>query len=194
MSKKGTCTNIEVCAKAVRREIFTVEEGADFVCPVCKSQLQEHVEKVVVPKSNPNPVTVMLFTLLGVFVLVILVAGGWLGYDYVKNKDAGTSIIQTYLPALFEVKEKKDTFGSGKLELGDGQYVGDYKNGRPHGHGKLTYTKLVLLNPDADDNKRQYAEPNEYVVGEWHEGRLNYGKLYTSSGVLIRSLNIGVAR
>lgn len=59
------------------------------------------------------------------------------------------------------------TANYGRVNLGYGTYVGDLKNGRPHGHGIITYTsshKIV-------SSKDFVASPGDTYEGEFRDGR-----------------------
>ena len=79
---------------------------------------------------------------------------------------------------------------SGTLRLSYGKYTGSIKNGYPHGQGKLTYTTSRQIN--RNDVKGRTADAGDYVIGEFYNGFVVYGKHYDSAGNLIGSLNFGV--
>lgn len=59
--------------------------------------------------------------------------------------------------------------GHGKVDLGYGIYVGDLKNGKPHGHGTITYKtarKIV-------DSKDFVAQPGDEFEGDFRNGRIS---------------------
>lgn len=59
--------------------------------------------------------------------------------------------------------------GHGKVDLGYGIYVGDLKNGKPHGHGVITYKtarKIV-------DSKDFVAQPGDEFEGDFRNGRIS---------------------
>jgi hypothetical protein len=89
------------------------------------------------------------------------------------------------------VVEPQKTTGNGGLTLSYGKYSGAIKNGYPHGQGKLTYTKTRVIN--RYDMKSREAQPGNYVIGEFHNGFVVYGKLYDTNGNLLSSLNFGVS-
>lgn len=79
---------------------------------------------------------------------------------------------------------------SGTLRLSYGNYTGATKNGYPHGQGKLTYTTSRQIN--RNDVKGRTADAGDYVIGEFFNGFVVYGKHYDSAGNLLESLNFGV--
>lgn len=85
---------------------------------------------------------------------------------------------------------KKSSPANGSLRLSYGTYVGDIKNGYPHGQGRLIYSTSRLIN--RNDVKGRTANAGDYVIGEFFNGFVVYGKLYNSKGELLGSLNFGV--
>jgi hypothetical protein len=80
--------------------------------------------------------------------------------------------------------------GIGKLKLSYGRYMGAILNGYPHGLGRLTYTKTRQIN--RNDMKGRTANVGDYVIGEFFNGFVVYGKHYDSAGNLLGTLNFGV--
>ena len=69
---------------------------------------------------------------------------------------------------------------SGTLRLSYGTWTGSHKNGQPHGMGTLTYSTSCTI--DSRDPKGRVAQPGEYVVGEWDNGRLVQGRWFKKDG------------
>lgn len=61
--------------------------------------------------------------------------------------------------------------GSGSVNLGYGKYVGDLKDGKPHGHGTITYTKSHQI----ISSKDFVANPGDKFEGEFRDGRISGG-------------------
>ena len=61
--------------------------------------------------------------------------------------------------------------GSGSVNLGYGKYVGDLKDGKPHGHGTITYTKSHQI----VSSKDFHANPGDKFEGEFRDGRISGG-------------------
>lgn len=80
--------------------------------------------------------------------------------------------------------------GSGSLSLSYGKYSGATKKGYAHGQGRLTYTTTRVINKN--DTKQRTAQAGDYVIGEFFNGFVVYGKHYNAAGDLIESLNFGV--
>ena len=94
--------------------------------------------------------------------------------------------------ASIEVKVKgSNQQGGGSVNLSYGTYTGESKNGKPHGIGKLVYSKAMVIN--SHDPKKRMAQPGESVQGQFVNGEITIGKHFDASGNLIQSLNFGVA-
>ena len=79
---------------------------------------------------------------------------------------------------------------SGSVTLSYGKYTGATKNGYAHGQGRLTYTTSRVIN--RNDPKGRKANAGDYVIGEFFNGFVVYGKHYNASGELLESLTFGV--
>ena len=77
------------------------------------------------------------------------------------------------------------------VKLDYGKYTGESKNGKPHGQGRLVYTKEHIINKH--DVKKRKAQPGEYVQGQFVNGEITIGKHFDANGNLIQALNFGVA-
>lgn len=89
------------------------------------------------------------------------------------------------------VKGGTTTPPEGPLNLPYGTYTGKIKNGKPHGEGRLVYTKEHIIN--SHDIKKRTAKPGESVQGQFVNGEITIGKHFNSNGSLIQALNFGVA-
>lgn len=88
------------------------------------------------------------------------------------------------------MKSSKPSASSGRLRLSYGNYSGSTKNGYAHGQGRLTYTTTRVIN--RNDPKGRTAQPGDYVIGEFFNGFVVYGKHYSAAGELLESLTFGV--
>ena len=79
----------------------------------------------------------------------------------------------------------------GTLSLSYGTYKGATKRGYAHGQGRLTYKTDRIIN--RSDPKQRKAKAGDYIIGEFYNGFVVYGKHYNASGELIESLTFGVA-
>lgn len=102
----------------------------------------------------------------------------------ISEKITTTTVENTVKPAQSNNK--------GSLNLSYGTYKGETKNGYPHGQGRLTYTTSRQINKN--DIKGRVAKEGDYVVGEFFNGFVVYGKHYDSEGNLLGSLNFGVGQ
>ena len=76
-----------------------------------------------------------------------------------------------------------------KGSLDYGKWSGAWKNGQPNGTGTMTYTKEHLI--DARDPKKRVAQPGDYIIGEFSNGRLVQGKWFDASNNVKGSIIIG---
>ena len=77
------------------------------------------------------------------------------------------------------------------MNLPYGTYSGESKNGKPHGMGKIVYTKEAVIN--SHDPKKRTAKPGESVQGQFVNGEIAIGRHFDANGNLIQALNFGVA-
>ena len=59
-------------------------------------------------------------------------------------------------------------------------FSGTVVNGYPAGFG--TYTFKTRRRIDMHDAEERYAEPGDYIKGDWRDGHLNYGEWYDAQG------------
>lgn len=59
----------------------------------------------------------------------------------------------------------------GTVNLGYGTYTGDLKNGKPHGHGTITYTRSTKI----VNSKDFVASPGDTFEGDFRDGRISGG-------------------
>ena len=76
-----------------------------------------------------------------------------------------------------------------KLDLGYALWEGFVKNKKPHGQGVMKFKQSHLI--DSRDINARIAEPGDYITGEYYEGHLVMGKLYSPIGTEKGSINIG---
>ncbi len=68
-------------------------------------------------------------------------------------------------------------------------FTGDIVNGYPDGFG--TYTFKTRRRIDMHDADERYAEPGDYIKGDWKNGHLNYGEWYSKSGTKKAFIQLG---
>src|SRR5215813_1303531 len=72
MARLGRCTNFGNCSKPQSQEAISVPDGADFVCPECRSALRETAQ----PKSNRTIIAVAGMGAVLLAAVVLLMRGG----------------------------------------------------------------------------------------------------------------------
>jgi len=73
---------------------------------------------------------------------------------------------------------------SGTLNLGYATWNGTIKNGKPNGSGTMTYKS------SHDEGDGHIANSGDKIIGTYRNGRLDFGKIYRSSGE-VETWNIG---
>ena len=68
-------------------------------------------------------------------------------------------------------------------------FTGDIVNGYPDGFG--TYSFKTRRRIDMHDTEERYAEPGDYIKGDWKNGHLNYGEWYSKSGTKKAFIQLG---
>lgn len=210
--KYGICLNDE-CSMCKSKEIQSVPMRKDLICSECGKELRE-----CPPPKKKGGIPVAL-----IIAIIAVAAGAVaflvLGKNDAKTEqptvvetavqqdtiptdepiveevvDTATSSVTEEVveePIEEEVKTAPLTADNATLSLSYGKYSGAIKDGYPHGQGKLTYTKNRVIN--RHDMKNREAKPGDYVIGEFFNGYVVYGKLYDSNGNLLGSLNFGVS-
>lgn len=59
------------------------------------------------------------------------------------------------------------------MSVSNGKYTGPIKNGKPHGLGKLVFTRTAVIN--RSDSKQRTAQAGEYVQGQFVNGTFTIG-------------------
>lgn len=212
--KYGICLNDE-CSMCKSKEIQSIPMRKDLLCSECGKELRECPPP---KKKGKSPII-----LVSSIVVVAVVVGLFFILSGNKNAVEDNAIMETHIveetivaeavtnavqdvvaadtscvdkvstptTSTKPVVEPQKTTGNGNLTLSYGKYSGAIKNGYPHGQGKLTYTKTRVIN--RYDMKSREAQPGNYVIGEFHNGFVVYGKLYDANGNLLSSLNFGVS-
>lgn len=68
-------------------------------------------------------------------------------------------------------------------------FSGTVVNGHPDGFG--TYTFKTRRRIDMHDAEERYAEPGDYIKGDWKNGHLNYGEWYSAGGTKKAFIQLG---
>ena len=206
--KYGICLNDE-CSKCKSKEVQSFPMRKELICTECGSELRECPP----PKKKKISPVISAAAVVAIVVVVLIflslgtqgngggTGGGKPGIDTLTGNGGGTGGAK---PGIDTLTGNGGGTGGGKpgetlvpppppagdLKLSDGVYSGAVKNGYPHGQGKLTYTKTRVIH--RSDMKAREAQPGNYIIGEFHNGFVVYGKLYDASGNLLSSLNFGV--
>lgn len=212
----GKCLN-ESCEKCKSKEVIAVPGRKEFVCPDCGSKLFECAP----PRKGSNTplivgIAVGVCTLAGVGIW--LMSGSSPKSQPIQDETIVTASADstgapedtlTAVPApepepTVEQKvaekpkaaQKKETTAptpqkaSSEHKLGYGVWKGGWRNGKPHDtHGTMRYTEAHLI--DSRDPKKRMAEPGDYIIGEWADGKLVQGVWYDSSNTVKGSILIG---
>ena len=187
----------------------------DFVCEECGKELREARP----PKRKPKwPIFVGIGAVAVVIIVlcVVLIPGGdrseVVEPTPVENTDSiaaeaekarldsirAAEAEQARLDSIENAKggndgtkrpEKPEGTKDPKGSLDYGTWSGAWKNGQPNGTGTMTYTKERLI--DSRDPKKRVAQPGDYIIGEYSNGRLVQGKWYDASNNVKGSIIIG---
>lgn len=183
----GICLNDD-CAKCKSKEVQQVSMRKDFVCSECGSELRE----CPAPKTK-SKTSIIIAAALGA---TLLLCGGYYLLA-VGNEDPeivneipeeGEGIDTTTIVTEPETKPVEETIKEpakepvkepvtpkanptyGTVNLGYGTYTGDLKNGQPHGHGTIKYTKQHQI----VSSKSEYiASPGDEFEGDFRNGTVS---------------------
>ena len=206
---KGVCHNYDGCDKAAGK-IVQEAEKSNFVCEECGKPLYP-IKKGPKPAGDGKRIA----TLIAIFGGAALVIGGivyGIVFGVQKSREnaeaerieiarqdsirAAEAAEQARLDSIKAAEEaaKRGKDGSkgpkeSKGSLDYGKWSGAWKNGQPNGTGTMTYTKEHLI--DSRDPKKRVAQPGDYIIGEYSNGRLVQGKWYDASNNVKGSIIIG---
>lgn len=181
MAKKtGTCVNID-CEHY--KEVFEIQAGEEFECPHCHQELREatggHKGKNGGKNSNGNGKKIILIVAIIAVVAigVFCITKGCSSKVDTEQTDGGRDTITppTPLPTPLEpdsgsTKPKPQRpLPPGTVDLGYAYYVGDLKDGKPHGRGILTYKQEKQI----VSSKDFVAKPGDTFEGEFRNGRIS---------------------
>lgn len=205
----GLCLN-DNCSKSKAKEIQQVNGRKEFVCEECGKPLRECPP----PRSwwNKNGKT-----LLGVFAVVVVFGVGCFFVMSPKN-GSNAEPLANAVPEVIEepsvapidsvltveeqpapVPKKKEAELAKKtsvpvnnsLDLGYATYKGRVKSGVPHDeNGRMTFKEKHLI--DKRDSQKRMAEPGDYIIGEYVNGKLVQGVWYNEKNTVKGSIIIGL--
>lgn len=208
--KYGRCTNYGSCDDANNKTVQEVEDGKAFECPTCGSQLKEtdasgklKTQASAASKKKRNKIIAIICgcVLIGLIIAAIIVFVPRGNKENVEPQPVEEAM---EIPAVEEpdtvaeepvvaepepVQEVKNTPQPAQKpekaapqvhKLNYGTWTGGWKNGQPDGNGTMTYTTEHRI--DERDSKARVAQPGEYIVGEWDNGRLVQGRWFKKDG------------
>lgn len=77
-----------------------------------------------------------------------------------------------------------DNYRDGTLSLGYATWEGGIRNGKPDGHGRLTFTSAHAV----DRSTSVKASAGDYFIATYDNGSLISGKLYNADGQLLKTI------
>lgn len=196
MAKKiGVCANID-CDHY--KESFEIEAGGEFECPYCHQPLREaagkHKDKKNTDGGNGNGKKIaIIVAIVAVLALVAIVVvrscvnpskpdteepGGDGGQENPDTLRPDTTTLPPVDPpgdgsgeggGKGKGEDDPKPLPPGAVDLGYAIYEGDLKDGKPHGHGILTYKKEQKIVPSKDF----VAKPGDKFDGEFRNGRIH---------------------
>jgi len=217
--RKGICLNVGNCDKANTKENITVQIGEDFVCPNCCGELVEIKEPPFPPAWMKIVVGTVVVLGIAVALYFFVFSGdekatlppvesiendGFVQQDPVEDDSVSTMItsepvVEPVEPEKREVKKEDSelastgtTVSKTTVSVKGGSYIGQVKNGKPHGQGTLTYNSRTRIS--TRDMKERYAEAGQYIIGEFYEGELVQGKLFDKDNEPVESVILGRPR
>jgi hypothetical protein len=198
----GICLNDKDCSKCKAKEVQQITARKEFVCEECGKPLRECPPPRSFWDKYGKLIIAAAIVVIAVIVTVcvMFIPSGKtepesLGEDTIKvdSTKVDTTKVDTVKvePVVqeptTEPEPEKDpepivepkpvtnpTYGT--VNLGYGTYTGDLKNGKPHGHGIITYTKSTKI----VNSKDFIANPGDTFEGDFRDGRISGGIGYWS--------------
>lgn len=212
----GRCLNDE-CENCKTKKIIEVPARKDFVCPDCGKELHECPP----PKKKSSGGLIGGIAAVAVVAILagcyFLFSGN--DKEYIDDELSAIENVQTEennfvledpapvateeAPAKVEetpvVEETKPEVAktpattqsaSRSKDLGYATWKGALKNGQPNDeNGTMTYKESHRI--DSRDPQARVAEPGDYVIGEYVEGKLVQGIWYDKNNTVKGSIIIG---
>lgn len=198
----GICLNDKDCSKCKAKEVQQITARKEFVCEECGKPLRECPPPRSFWDKYGKLIIAAAIVVIAVIVAVcvMFIPSGKtepesLGEDTIKvdSTKVDTTKVDTVKvePVVqeptTEPEPEKDpepivepkpvtnpTYGT--VNLGYGTYTGDLKNGKPHGHGIITYTKSTKI----VNSKDFIANPGDTFECDFRDGRISGGIGYWS--------------
>lgn len=207
----GRCLN-EECENCKSKKVLEIPTRKDFVCPDCGKELLECAP----PKKKSNG---MLIGIIAGAIVVLGAISAYLvfsGNDTIEDEisvstqeiieeQEQTVVVEDILPTETvqeieaEVEESMpvDTkplapsqTSSRNKDLGYATWKGALKNGQPNDeNGTMTYKESHRI--DTRDPQARVAEPGDYIIGEYVDGKLVQGVWYDKANTVKGSIIIG---
>lgn len=208
----GLCMN-DNCPKSKIKEKQHISGREEFVCKECGKPLFECPP----PRSwwNKNGKSI----LVGIAVIIAL---GTVCFFVLSPKSENNVklLVQPISEATEEIRTKTDTVMdkqliqqkikkekvdvvkktvtsvnsssiNNSLDLGYAIYKGRIKNGLPHDeNGRMSFKEKYLI--DKRDSQKRMAEPGDYIIGEYVDGKLVQGVWYNEKNIVKGSIIIGL--
>ena len=187
-SRYGICLN-DQCTLSKEKKVQEIVGRKEFVCSECGKPLKECRPPKTWWEINGKK------TIIAALVLLIAVGAGYILFIS-KQENSGlpkepvekgdslvaldpvgpdtlvTASVSTNVTEKVEVNEERAS--DGFIHLDYGRYKGESKNGKPHGHGVITYTKQHKI----ISSKEYVANPGDRYEGEFREGKVSGGMGY----------------
>lgn len=205
----GRCLNDE-CENCKSKKIIEVPIRKDFICPDCGKELHECPP----PKKKSNGL------LIGIIIGALVLIAGGIGYISMNGDNAEipkqemvttepeaekgvatteptgatagevTEPISNPVPDAEPEKKPQETPSSRNKDLGYATWKGALKNGLPNDeNGTMTYKENHRI--DSRDPQARVAEPGDYIIGEYADGKLVQGIWYDKNNTVKGSIIIG---
>jgi hypothetical protein len=193
----GICLNDKDCSKCKAKEVQQITARKEFVCEECGKPLRECPPPRSFWDKYGKLIIAAAIVVIAVIVAVcvMFIPSGKtepesLGEDTIKVDSTKVDTVKVepvVQEPTTEPEPEKDpepivepkpvtnpTYGT--VNLGYGTYTGDLKNGKPHGHGIITYTKSTKI----VNSKDFIANPGDTFEGDFRDGRISGGIGYWS--------------
>lgn len=123
--------------------------------------------------------SVIVVILIGVFIFFSK-SNAWLNESSAPGIEIPDSVYTEVAvveqPAVVSPRNTSATKPAQDLDT----FSGALSNGYPDGFGTLTFKKRRRI--DMHDSEERFANPGDYIVGDWKLGHLNYGEWHKADG------------
>lgn len=198
----GKCLNDE-CENCKSKKVIEVPIRKDFVCPDCGKELHECPP----PKKKSNGMLIGIIAAVAVIAIAVVCYFGFSGSDdsYIDEELSATeqttpaveeaeAMVEEVEQAVEEPKPAEPQAAvpssSRSKDLGYATWKGGLKNGQPHDeNGTMTFKQSHRI--DSRDTQERVAEPGDYIIGEYFDGKLVQGVWYDKDNTVKGSIIIG---